>query len=173
MAKIYSGDTYLEKHLRANDYYAKGERVVGEWVGTGAEKLGLNGEVTPEQFEALRTNQNPLTGEKLTPRTKNTREASTREAEADFRKKRHQAGTEAEVEAHRLKMGQLANRVAFFDFQCAPHKSVSLMGVLAGDERIREAHRKASITALKELEKFASRQTNTATTCLLYTSRCV
>jgi conjugative relaxase-like TrwC/TraI family protein len=164
MAKIHSGDTYLEDHLRANDYYSKGERVSGTWVGTGAEKLGLNGEVTPEQFEALRTNQNPLTGEKLTPRTKDTREASAREAGIDFRKKHHHAGTESEIEAHRLKMGQLANRVAFFDFQCAPHKSVSIMGVLAGDERLREAHQRASTTALSELERFASRQMNTATT---------
>jgi conjugative relaxase-like TrwC/TraI family protein len=164
MAKIYSGDTYLENHLRANDYYSKGERVSGKWVGTGAEKLGLNGEVMPEQFEALRTNQNPLTGDKLTPRTKDTREASTREAGIDFRKKQHRAGTEGEIEAHRLKMGQLANRVAFFDFQCAPHKSVSIMAVLAGDERLREAHQRASTTALKELERFASRQRNTATT---------
>jgi conjugative relaxase-like TrwC/TraI family protein len=164
MAKIYSGDTYLENHLRANDYYSKGERVSGTWVGTGAEKLGLNGEVTPEQFEALRTNQNPLTGEKLTPRTKDTREASTREAGIDFRKKHHRAGTDGEIETHRLKMGQLSNRVAFFDFQCAPHKSVSIMGVLAGDERLREAHQRASTTALKELERFASRQRNTRTT---------
>ena len=163
MAKIYSGETYLENHLRANDYYSKGERVTGEWVGIGAEKLHLNGEVTPEQFEALRTNQNPLTGGKLTPRTKETRQASTREAEFDFRKKNHHVGTNDEVEAHRLKMGQLPNRVAFFDFQCAPHKSVSLMGAMVGDERLREAHRKASTTALTELEKFASRQMNTAT----------
>ena len=49
-AKIYNGGTYLKNHLRANDYYSKGERVSGEWVGIGAEKLGLRGEVTPEQF---------------------------------------------------------------------------------------------------------------------------
>src|SRR5208283_224635 len=91
-AKIYNGATYLKTHLRANDYYSKGERVAGEWVGTGAEKLGLNGEVTPEQFEALRTNQNPLTGEKLTPRTKETRQTTTREAEEDFQKKHHRQG---------------------------------------------------------------------------------
>jgi conjugative relaxase-like TrwC/TraI family protein len=163
-AKIYNGAVYLENHLRANDYYSKGERVTGTWVGIGAEKLGLNGEVTPEQFEALRTNQNPLTGEKLTPRTKDTREASTREAEVEFRKRHHRAGTEAEIEAHRLKMGQLPNRVAFYDFQCSAQKSVSIMGVLAGDDRLRDAHERASRVGLKELEKFVSRQNNTATT---------
>jgi conjugative relaxase-like TrwC/TraI family protein len=163
-AKIYSGQTYLENHLRANDYYSKGERVSGEWVGLGAEKLGLSGEVTPEQFEALRSNHHPLSGEQLTPRTKETRVASTREAGDDFRKRNHRQGSESEVEAHRLKMGPQPNRVAFYDFQCSAQKSVSIMGVLAGDDRLREAHERASRVALKELEKFASRQTNTATT---------
>ena len=163
-AKIYNGGTYLKNHLRANDYYSKGERVSGEWVGIGAEKLGLNGEVTPEQFEALRSNHHPLSGEKLTPRTKETRVSSTREAEDDFRKKHHRPGSETEVEAHRLKMGPQPNRVAFYDFQCSAQKSVSIMGVLAGDDQLREAHERASRVALKELEKFAARQTNTATT---------
>src|ERR1017187_2799012 len=68
-AKIYIGSTYLKNHLRANDYYSKGERVSGEWVGIGAEKLGLSGEVTAEQFEAFRSNHHPLSGDQLTPRT--------------------------------------------------------------------------------------------------------
>ena len=163
-AKIYNGDTYLKNHLGANDYYSKGERVSGEWVGIGAEKLGLNGEVTSEQFEALRTNHHPLSGGQLTPRTKETRVVSTREAGEEFRKKNHQAGTEAEVETHRLKMGPQPNRVAFYDFQCSAQKSVSIMGVLAGDDRLRDAHERASRVGLKELEKFAARQTNTAMT---------
>jgi conjugative relaxase-like TrwC/TraI family protein len=163
-AKIYNGSTYLKNHLRANDYYSKGERVSGEWVGIGSEKLGLRGEVTPEQFEALRSNHHPVSGEQLTPRTKETRVASTREAGDDFRKKHHRQGSETEVEAHRLKMGPQPNRVAFYDFQCSAQKSVSIMGVLAGDDRLRDAHERASRIGLKELEKFAARQTNTATT---------
>ncbi len=162
-AKIYNGATYLKNHLRANDYYSKGERVSGEWVGIGSEKLGLRGEVTPEQFEALRSNHHPLSGEQLTPRTKESRVASTREAGDDFRKKNHRPGSETEVEAHRLKMGPQPNRVAFYDFQCSAQKSVSIMGVLAGDDRLRDAHERASRVGLKELEKFAARQTNTAT----------
>ena len=31
-AKIYNGGTYLKNHLRANDYYSKGERVTGTRV---------------------------------------------------------------------------------------------------------------------------------------------
>jgi len=97
-----SGDTYLGNHLRANDYYSRANvSLVNGW-GAGAEKLGLNGEVTPEQFEALRTNQ-ILNGRKTDAQNQDTREASTREAEIDFRKKNHHVGTDTEVEAHRLK----------------------------------------------------------------------
>ena len=46
-AKIHNGSTYLDNHLSANDYYAQGERVKGEWLGKGAEALGLSGEVQP------------------------------------------------------------------------------------------------------------------------------
>lgn len=49
-AKIRNGCTYFANHLSANDYYAQGERVVGEWLGKGAESLGLSGEVRPEAF---------------------------------------------------------------------------------------------------------------------------
>jgi TrwC relaxase len=66
-AKIRNGSTYLENHLSANDYYAKGERVKRQWMGQGAESLGLSGEVRPEDFEALRVNQRP--GNERTART--------------------------------------------------------------------------------------------------------
>ena len=86
-AKIRNGSTYLESHLSANDYYAKGEQVTGEWVGKGAESLGLSGEVCSEDFEALRVNQRPGTGERLTPRTKETRQPTLAEAAQAFREK--------------------------------------------------------------------------------------
>ena len=124
MAKIRNGSTYLSNHLSANDYYAEGERVCGVWVGRGAERLGLANPVQPEQFEALRMNRRPDTGESLTPRTK----------------------------------GQ---RVAFFDFQCSAQKSVSILAMLVGDERLRAAHQEAAMAAFGELEQFAARQKNT------------
>lgn len=58
----------MTHHLSSNDYYSEGETVTGFWLGKGAAKLGLKGEVKPEQYEALRRNQHPATGEKLTPR---------------------------------------------------------------------------------------------------------
>ncbi|MGO8696341.1 MAG: MobF family relaxase, partial [Limisphaerales bacterium] len=61
-------ESYFDEHLAQNDYYAAGEIRPGQWIGAGAERLGLNGEVTREQFHALCENRNPETGERLTQR---------------------------------------------------------------------------------------------------------
>ena len=129
-AKIRNGSTYLVSHLSANDYYAKGERVTGEWVGEGAGSLGLSGEVRPEDFEALRVNLRPDTGERLTPRTKDTRQPTITEAAQAFREKEARFGTAQEIANFRLTMKPVSNRVAFFDFQCSAQKSVSILAVL-------------------------------------------
>jgi conjugative relaxase-like TrwC/TraI family protein len=160
-AKIRNGSTYFANHLSANDYYAQGERVKGEWLGKGAESLGLSGEVRPEAFEALRVNQRPGTGDRLTPRTKELRQPTLAEAAQEFRQKEGRSGTANEVSNFRLSMKPVSNRVAFFDLQCSAQKSVSLLAVLGGDKRLRTAHEQASRIALLELERFASRQRNT------------
>jgi conjugative relaxase-like TrwC/TraI family protein len=49
--------------------------------------------------------------------------------------------------------------IRFFDFQCAPEKSVSLMAVMMEDRRLYGAHDRASRVALAELERFAAIQT--------------
>src|SRR5580658_975322 len=56
------------------------------------------------------------------------------------------------------------NRVKFFDFQCSAQKSVSVMAVTMGDARLLAAHDTAAKIAFSEMEKFASRQANTALT---------
>jgi len=61
-------ESYFDEHLSQNDYYAAGEIRSGQWIGAGAERLGLKGEVTREQFHALCENQNPNNGERLTQR---------------------------------------------------------------------------------------------------------
>ncbi|MGD0253638.1 MAG: relaxase domain-containing protein, partial [Verrucomicrobiota bacterium] len=58
-------ESYFDEHLSQNDYYAAGEIRPGQWIGMGAERLGLKSEVTREQFHALCENQNPETGELL------------------------------------------------------------------------------------------------------------
>jgi conjugative relaxase-like TrwC/TraI family protein len=60
---------YFDEHLAQNDYYAAGEIRPGQWIGTGAERLGLRAEVTRDQFHALCENQNPNDGERLTQRS--------------------------------------------------------------------------------------------------------
>ena len=69
MAKIKDGGTYLERHLAANDYYCENETIVGKWMGRGAGRLGLEGEIHAgdQSFENLRNNRCP-DGDKLTPR---------------------------------------------------------------------------------------------------------
>jgi conjugative relaxase-like TrwC/TraI family protein len=59
---------YFDEHLAQNDYYAAGEIRPGQWIGAGAERLGLKSNVTREQFCALCENQHPETGERLTQR---------------------------------------------------------------------------------------------------------
>jgi conjugative relaxase-like TrwC/TraI family protein len=159
-ARIYNGASYLANHLSANDYYAEGEKVTGHWIGRGAELLGLAADVDAEQFEALRTNRVPGTDERLTPRTKGTRQPTIREAEEAFRLEVGRAGSASEVANFRLVMKPLSNRVAFYDYQCSAQKSVSIMAILGGDERLCEAHKRAVRKGFAELERFASRQKN-------------
>src|SRR5579864_6140005 len=65
---LADAEKYFEDHLEQNDYYAAGEIRPGQWIGIGADQLGLNEKVTREQFCALCENQNPKTGERLTQR---------------------------------------------------------------------------------------------------------
>ncbi|HUI08510.1 MAG TPA: MobF family relaxase [Verrucomicrobiae bacterium] len=51
---------------------------------------------------------------------------------------------------------QFRQRRVFFDFQCAPPKSVSILAVTMNDRRIIQAHQEASTLALRELEQFAA-----------------
>jgi conjugative relaxase-like TrwC/TraI family protein len=61
-------ESYFDEHLAQNDYYAAGEIRPGQWIGAGAERMGLKNVVTREQFHALCENRNPETGERLTQR---------------------------------------------------------------------------------------------------------
>ena len=51
-----------------------------------------------------------------------------------------------------------AGRIVFLDFQCSAPKSVSMLAVTFGDERLRAAHREAVTVAFAELERFAARR---------------
>ena len=75
MAKIRDGRTYLGAHLTSNDYYCENESVSGHWIGLGAERLGLQGEIHAGDpaFEALRQNRLPDGTGKLTPKDSDNR----------------------------------------------------------------------------------------------------
>lgn len=65
---------YLGNHLSANDYYSEGEKVTGQWWGKLTSALGLESrDVNRTDFESLRNNLHPVTGEKLRPRISKVR----------------------------------------------------------------------------------------------------
>lgn len=125
---------YFEQHLCVGDYYSQGERVLGQWHGKGAEQLGLSGVTRAEEFLRLCDNLHPQTGQRLTQRQKTTR----REIGPDG-------------QAH-----ESANRRVFYDFTISPPKSVSIAALAVGDSRIVEAHKRAVVAALIQLETFAA-----------------
>src|SRR3954470_12831809 len=57
-------------YYRSSDYYAASP---GEWLGKGAEMLGLTGSTSPEQFDSLADNPTPRTGMPLTTYTRDKR----------------------------------------------------------------------------------------------------
>jgi conjugative relaxase-like TrwC/TraI family protein len=69
---LADAEGYFDEHLSQNDYYAAGEIRPGQWIGVGAERLGLNNAVTRDQFHALCENKNPNHGKRLTLRQEKT-----------------------------------------------------------------------------------------------------
>jgi len=112
------GAQWLSNHYAANDYYCEGEKVVGTWVGKGAQIFGIEGrsiEPQDEAFLAIFSGKAPA-GEKLKQR---------------------------------------ASDIIGYDFQCSAQKSVSIMAILGGDDRLFEAHRAAVTQSYQALETLA------------------
>ena len=120
---------YFEEHLCVGDYYDEGQRVAGQWIGAGAEQLGLSGKVRADDFLRLCENQHPKSGETLTQRLNTVRMNDGKEA---------------------------VNRRVFYDFTFSPPKSVSVLALAGADERIVAAHDQAVWSAMRELENFAA-----------------
>ncbi len=59
--------SYFDKALVKGDYYT--QEVTGQWKGKLATELGIDCEISREQYRSLINNRNPITDEKLTPRT--------------------------------------------------------------------------------------------------------
>src|ERR1700689_4206370 len=120
---------YAARHLEHSDYYAEGERVVGQWRGRGAELLALSGPVKSEEFEAIRQGCDPHTGEFLRQRQSADRIATDGTTQSRGRN--------------------------LYDFTFSAPKSVSILASLGQDDRLMEAHRRAVDETLKELETCA------------------
>ena len=54
--------TYYEEKYTQDDYYTEEQRVTGQWLGQGAARLGLAGDVSREDFSALLQGIHPRSG---------------------------------------------------------------------------------------------------------------
>ena len=124
------GAGYAQRHLEHSDYYDEGRRVQGEWHGQGAELLGLRGEVTQEQFEAVREGLHPETGEFLRPRHSADRIDANGSEQSKGR--------------------------SLYDLTFSAPKSISIQALVGGDERLIAAHDQAVREALVEAENYAA-----------------
>ncbi len=121
---------YAQRHLEHSDYYDEQRRVRGEWHGRGAELLGLTGEVTRDQFEAVREGLHPHTEEFLRPRHSADRTATDGNEQSRAR--------------------------SLYDFTFSAPKSVSIQAIVGGDVRLSAAHDKAVREALGEAETYVA-----------------
>jgi conjugative relaxase-like TrwC/TraI family protein len=55
-------ETYYQEKYSHDDYYSESHRVTGRWYGEAATALGLEGEVSEEQFRAVLHGLDPRTG---------------------------------------------------------------------------------------------------------------
>jgi len=124
------GEGYAQRHLQQSNYYDQNRTVEGKWHGRGAELLGLKGEVTSGEFEAVRQGLDPQTGEFFRQRHGADRIASNGEEQSKAR--------------------------SLYDMTFSAPKSVSVMAIVGGDERLVAAHETAVREALEQAEKYSA-----------------
>lgn len=131
------GATYCSQHLQANDYYEKGQKINGVWLGSACETFGIRaGEiVTPTSFDRLRQNQHATA---LDPK-----------------------GEPVQITA-RLHGNNVngSERRAFYDFTFSAPKTFSVAAVTGGMAQVREWHRLAVLKAANEMEHWTTYRTN-------------
>src|ERR1700723_346687 len=125
--------TYHQKEFTAKEqnYWSQRGVIAGEWQGRMAEKFGLAGVVSAEDFAKLSQGQHPQTGEQLV-----RQRASYEYQDADG------------------KAIKTMEPRAGWDATFSAPKSVSLTALVGGDERVREAHRESVRVALDQLEHY-------------------
>jgi conjugative relaxase-like TrwC/TraI family protein len=125
---LTGGATYASQHLSSNDYYSEKERVIGQWMGQGAQRLGLEGAVEMDQFDAIRQGLNPATGEFLRPR---------------------QSADRYDKDGERTSTAR-----SLYDFTVSAPKSVSIQSLF--DPRLIGAHRQAVLEMAQEMERLSA-----------------
>jgi conjugative relaxase-like TrwC/TraI family protein len=125
--------TYHAKEFTAaeQNYWKQGDTIQGEWRGKLAEEFGLSGGVGALEFSRLAEGQHPTTGEQLV---------------------QHRVAHEYKTEDGRT-ITPVEHRAGWDATFSAP-KSVSLTALVGGDDEVREAHRRAVVFALYELEHY-------------------
>ena len=104
-----------------------GETVTGQWIGRGAELLGLEGEVKMEQFDSIRQGIDPATGE--------------------FLRQRQSA------DRYRIDGKKLATARNLYDFTISAPKAISVQAI--EDPRLIAAHKTAVAETAVEMESVA------------------
>ena len=125
--------SYHAKEFTAKEqnYWSQRGIITGEWQGRLAERFGLAGAVSAEDFSKLSQGQHPATGEQLV-----RQRASYEYQDAD--------GKTVKTMEHR----------AGWDATFSAPKSVSLTALVGGDENVRVAHRESVRIALEQLEMY-------------------
>ena len=125
--------SYHQREFTAKEqnYWSQRGEIAGEWQGQLAERFGLFGAVTAEDFARLSEGQHPHTGEQLVRQRASYEYTDTN-------------GNAVKTMDHR----------AGWDATFSAPKSVSLTALVGGDCRVREAHREAVRTALEHLESY-------------------
>jgi conjugative relaxase-like TrwC/TraI family protein len=134
-----NAESYFREHLRVGDYYMEGRSVSGQWIGEGANRLGLSGVTNESEFVNLCRNLHPQSGEQLTPRLNSKRVTVDKNGNV------HES----------------ANRRVFYDFTLSPPKSVSIAALVGNDKRIIEAHDEAVHAAMRQLQIYAATRVRT------------
>ncbi|MGH9770493.1 MAG: MobF family relaxase [Candidatus Acidiferrales bacterium] len=118
---------FKEEYTSASQtYYSQEGQRIGQWHGKLAAEIGLAGYVGEIEFQRLAEGQDPRTGAQLI---------------------RHR-------DTIKTKSGEEVGHRAAWDLTFSPPKSVSQTALVGGDERVREAHRKAVQVALNATEEY-------------------
>lgn len=174
---------YFDEHLSVGDYYLDEKQSVrpAQWVGEGAARLGLHGDVQREDFEAVANNLNPSSAQakqllelrlveaklqaKLEKLEEKRKEAVLDQADRETIRATNKRLRECRKLMTKLekssrltaRMNKAENRRTFWDVAVSPPKDVSVLAAL-DDEETREAikslHARSAKVAAEEMQRY-------------------